>query len=91
MQVAPQKVFASLIYNPSAGKVINNGTIRIPMKELGTCISVNNCMWEKKELTFYPDSELSIPGAPLSPGKTYKIKYFNWIKDKTEEIELPAL
>lgn len=26
----------------------------------------------------------------FSPSNTYKIKYFNWTKNRTEETELPA-
>lgn len=91
VHVAPKKVIASVEYSPSSGKVLNTGTVRIPVKELGTCRSASDCTWEKKELTLYPDCELSIPGATFLPGKTYKIKYFNWIKNTTEVMELPAL
>jgi len=90
VHVAPQKVVASLKYSPSTGRVTNDGTIRIPVKEVGVCHSAGECKWEKKALTFYPDSELPIPGVNFSRGYTYKIKYFNWIKNTTEEIDLPA-
>jgi P pilus assembly chaperone PapD len=89
VHVAPLKAVASLKYSPSTGKVINDGTIRIPVKEVGVCNSASECKWEKKTLTFYPDSELSIPGVNFARGNTYKIKYFNWIKNTTEEMELP--
>lgn len=90
VHVAPQKEIARMEYSPASGKVTNTGTVRIPVKELGTCRSASDCTWEKKELTLYPDCELSIPGATFLPGKTYKIKYFNWIKNTTEVMELPA-
>lgn len=90
VHVAPQKEFARMEYSRASGKVINSGTIRIPVKEFGTCSSASDCKWEKKKITFYPDSVLSIPGVKFLPGKTYKIKYFNWIKNTTEVMELPA-
>lgn len=90
VHVAPQKEVARMEYSPASGKVTNSGTIRIPVKEFGTCSSASDCNWEKKEITFYPDSVLSIPGVKFLPGKTYKIKYFNWIKNTTEVMELPA-
>lgn len=90
VHVAPQKVNASLVYNFSTGKVINNGTIRIPVKEVGVCNSFSECKWEKKELTFYPGSALPIDGIKIFPSMTYKIKYFNWIKNTTEVMELPV-
>lgn len=91
VHVAPQKEIAKMEYTPSTGRVINTGTVRIPVKELGTCRSSGDCTWEKKELTLYPDCELSMPGVTFLPEKTYKIKYFNWIKNTTEVMELPAL
>jgi len=90
IHVAPQKDVASMEYSFASGKVTNSGTIRIPVKEIGTCNSASDCSWKKKEITIYPDSELSIPGITFLPGKTYKIKYFNWIKNKTEVMQLPA-
>lgn len=90
VHVAPQKEVASMEYTPMSGKVTNTGTIRIPVKEVGTCRSASDCTWKKKEVTFYPDSEKAIPGVTFSPGRTYKIKYFNWIKNTTEVMELPA-
>ncbi|QNL02983.1 fimbrial protein (plasmid) [Serratia ureilytica] len=91
VHVAPQKAIASMEYSPVSGKLINSGTIRIPVKELGTCRSASDCTWEKKELTLYPDSELAIPGVTFTPGNLYKIKYFNWIKNAEEVMELPAV
>lgn len=48
VHVAPQKVIASVEYSPSSGSLINTGTVRIPVKELGTCRSASDCTWEKK-------------------------------------------
>lgn len=90
VHVAPQKAIASMEYSPASGMVTNTGTIRIPVKELGTCRSASNCTWEKKEITFYPDSNLAMPGVTFSPEMLYKIKYFNWIKNTEEVMELPA-
>ncbi|MBN1087306.1 fimbrial protein [Erwinia aphidicola] len=45
----------------------------------------------KKELTLYPETELAIPGVTFEPGNLYKIKYFNWIKNTEEVMELPVL
>lgn len=90
IHVAPEKVIASAEYSPSSGKLINKGTIRLSVKELGTCRAANDCTWEKKELTLYPDCELSMPGVTFLPTRTYKIKYFNWIKNTTEITELPV-
>lgn len=90
VHVAPQQTQASMEYKVASGRVINTGTIRIPVMELGTCRSSSDCKWEKKELTLYPDCELTIQGVTFEPGKTYKVKYFNWIKNTTEVMDLPA-
>lgn len=91
VHVAPQKAVAGVEYNSTSGKVANTGTIRIQVKEIGTCRSASDCTWEKKDLTLYPDSELAIPGVTFKPGNLYKIKYFNWIKNTEEVMELPVL
>lgn len=91
VHVAPQKAVAGVEYNSTSGKVTNTGTIRIQVKEIGTCRSASDCTWKKKELTLYPDSELAIPGVTFKPGNLYKIKYFNWIKNTEEVMELPVL
>lgn len=90
VHVAPRKAEASLKYTPSTGNIINDGTIRIPVTEVGICNTGRECNWKKKALTVYPESETPIPEMHFSPGNTYKIKYFNWTKNRTEEIELPA-
>lgn len=90
VHVAPRKAKASLKYIPSTGNIINDGTIRIPVTEVGVCNPGRECIWKKKALTVYPESETSIPQMRFSAGNTYKIKYFNWTKNRTEETELPA-
>lgn len=91
IHVAPKNAVASLKLNGNNGKVINDGTIRIPVKELGACGSDSQCQWKKMAVTIYPDTEMHFPDVNFSSEKNYRIKFFNWIKNKTEEIPLSAL
>lgn len=88
IHVAPRKVHASLKFNKSSGKILNNGTIRIPLKEVGDCDMSGKCQWKKISATIYPDTETSLAGITLSSDKDYRFKYVNWITNKTEEISL---
>lgn len=90
VHVAPQKVVASLKYSASTGSVFNDGTIRISVKEIGVCRAGHECTWTKKGLTVYPEQEASVPGMNFSSANTYKIKYFNWVDNTTQEMALPA-
>lgn len=88
IHVAPEKVQASLAFNEGTGKVANNGTIRIPVKEVGVCDQSGQCQWVKVSSTIYPDTEASLAGITFSRDKKYRVKYVNWITEKTEEISL---
>lgn len=90
IHVAPKNVTASLKINPKNGKVFNDGSIRIPIKEVGECHRDGQCQWTKKIVTVYPDMEVDIPKMTFSHAKTYRIKYFNWITKKMEEAPLSA-
>ncbi|MBF4114181.1 fimbrial protein [Enterobacter cloacae] len=88
IHVAPEEVQPSLTFIDGNGKILNNGTIRIPVKEVGSCKKSGQCQWIKVSATIYPDTEVSLPGIKFSHDKEYRIKYVNWITGKTEEISL---
>ncbi|WP_395489505.1 fimbrial protein [Cedecea davisae] len=90
IHVAPKKVIASLKINRENGKVFNDGTIRMPVKEIGECHPDGQCLWKKTIATVYPDTEIDIPQMTFSHSKTYRIKYINWITKKMEEAPLSA-
>lgn len=91
IHVAPATITPSLKYRNNTGMIINDGTVRIPVKALGVCDPGGLCQWTTNTMTIYPETELSFPGMNFTSGKNYRIKYFNWIDNKTEEIPLPAL
>ncbi|MFV8988340.1 fimbrial protein [Serratia fonticola] len=88
IHVAPEKVHASLEFIEGSGSVLNNGTIRIPVKGVGVCDKSGLCQWRNITATVYPDTVVSLVGITFSRDKEYRIKYVNWITEKTEEISL---
>ena len=90
VHVAPKKAVASLTLDAKRGQVINDGTLRIPLREVGVCDQSGACDWKKETTTIYPDTELKVASLMVKPGKKYKARYFNWIKKRIEEIDLPV-
>lgn len=88
VHVAPKKAVASLTLDAQRGQVINDGTLRIPLREVGVCDQSGVCDWKKETTTIYPGTELKIASLMVKPGKTYKARYFNWLKKRVEEIDL---
>jgi len=88
IHVAPEKVQASLLFIEGSGKILNNGTIRIPIKEVEVCDQSGQCQCIKASATIYPDTEASLAGITFSRDKKYRVKYINWITEKTEEVSL---
>ncbi|MBP1019182.1 fimbrial protein [Serratia fonticola] len=88
VHVAPKKVVTSLALDAQRGMVINDGTLRIPLREVGVCDLAGVCDWKKETTTVYPGTELKIASLMVKPGKKYKARYFNWIKKSVEEIDL---
>lgn len=91
IHVAPETIKASLAFNPTSGKVVNNGTIRLPLREIGACDSAGTCQWQKETATVYPGTELTLKSLKLTPEKNYRVKYYHWIDRTVKEIEIPAL
>lgn len=88
VHVPPASIQASLKYNSNTGKIRNDGTVRLPLKEIGVCDLAGKCDWLKETATIYPDTEITLKSVKLSAGKEYRVKYQNWIKNSTEEIKL---
>jgi len=88
IHVAPETIKPSLTFTEGSSKVFNNGSIRIPIKEVGECESNNQCKWTKIDKIVYPDAEFNLAGITFSRGKMYRVKYINWITEKTEELSL---
>lgn len=90
VHVAPAHTIVSLKYTPDSAEVMNSGTIRLPLRELAICDTTGACSWKKETSTLYPGTTIRLANARFSPEKKYRVKYYNWLKNATEEIELPA-
>ncbi|MTD28097.1 fimbrial protein [Erwinia sorbitola] len=91
IHVAPEVVIPSLKINADDGQVINDGTVRIPVKEWGECGLDGQCQWKKKIVTIYPDTGIYLPGMKFSADKKYRVKYINWLTKKMEELPLSVM
>lgn len=91
IHVAPAKISPSLEINIKDNKIINTGTVRMPIIELAECSGESECEWRKISLSIYPDTRLGIKGVNFNRNKLYKVKYVNWVNNKTEEISLPVV
>ncbi|WP_241627792.1 fimbrial protein [Rosenbergiella epipactidis] len=88
IHIAPEKAIASLKIKDGSGDILNDGTIRIPINELGTCDKSGQCQWKKISQTIYPDTVVNIKDISFDKNKEYRIKYKNWITQSNEELTL---
>lgn len=84
IHVLPSEIKASIIYEPGKKALVNNGTIRMPITELGTCSRGGACVWSKFTKTIYPDE--SLPVTALAVNGFYQLKYLNPVSSKVEEL-----
>lgn len=91
VHLAPEKVVVSLGINPARGTLKNDGTVRVPLKEIGVCDAADNCRWIKEDATIYPDTERQLKTLARAKGQKYKFRYFNWINKTAEEADLPVV
>lgn len=91
VHVAPQHPVISLKIDGRTGKLINDGTLRIPLTETGMCFSSGECRWHKEEATLYPDTRVKVKSLNLQVGTEYRARFKNWLSGKSEEILLPVI
>lgn len=89
VHVAPKTAVASLRLDTKRGLVMNDGTLRMPLREVGVCDLAGACQWKKETATVYPGTEIKIASLIVQPGKKYKARYYHWLKKAVEEIDLP--
>ena len=90
VHVAPKVAVASLRLDAQRGLVINDGTLRMPLREVGICDQTGACHWQKETATVYPGTELKVASLIAQPGKKYKARFYHWLKKTVEEIDLPV-
>ncbi|MGR7259705.1 fimbrial protein [Klebsiella aerogenes] len=91
VHLAPEKPVVSLRINPASGTLKNDGTLRVPLKEIGVCDTSDKCRWFKEDATIYPDTERKLKVLTQVRGQKYKFRYFNWINKTAEEADLPVV
>ncbi|HDS4947745.1 TPA: fimbrial protein [Klebsiella aerogenes] len=91
VHLAPEKPLVSLRINPASGTLKNDGTLRVPLKEIGACDVNDKCQWFKEDATIYPDTERKLKVLAKARGQKYKFRYFNWINKTAEEADLPVV
>ncbi|MGX8939549.1 hypothetical protein ACWWJF_01510 (plasmid) [Symbiopectobacterium sp. Eva_TO] len=91
VHVAPRNPLASLKIDGKTGMIINDGSLRIPLTEIGECTSAVDCTWHKEGATIYPDTKVKIKSFSYHPGTLYKARFNNWLNSKNEEISLPVI
>ena len=91
VHIAPEENVISLSFDPRRGTLKNNGTLRVPLREIGICDANSSCKWIKEDATIYPDTERKLKTLTMSHGQKYKFRYFNWVNKTAEEADLPVV
>lgn len=91
VHIAPEENVISLSIDPRRGTLKNNGTLRVPLREIGICDAVSSCKWIKEDATIYPDTERKLKTLTMKQGQKYKFRYFNWVNKTAEEADLPVV
>lgn len=91
VHVAPKNPQIAVRIDTQKGQLINNGTQRIPLKEIGVCLTQDECQWTKELATLYPDTQRTLKSLKIKTGAKYKVRYFNWLNKTTEETDVPAV
>lgn len=90
LHVPPENVVVSMKYRPGSSEILNDGTVRLPLKEIGICNNQGECKWQGKVQTIYPDMRILLKDFTFKSGQQYKFKYTDVttgdIKEITPEI-----
>ncbi|WP_172912806.1 fimbrial protein [Pantoea stewartii] len=90
VHVAPEHVSVDLKYNTDDNSISNNGTIRTEINEIAECSKDSECLWTKYRVNIYPGTRIKNKSFHFKPGGVYKVKFYNWISGKNEEVTLHA-
>ncbi|MBF7979199.1 MULTISPECIES: fimbrial protein [Rahnella] len=91
IHVVPQTTRVALQYQENSGQMINTGTVRLPLREIGICSATGYCRWQKNIMTVYPGMKKAAAGVTFHAGETYRAKYLDGINDHLQEIALEKL
>ncbi|QZN96344.1 fimbrial protein [Symbiopectobacterium purcellii] len=91
LHVPPQNIVVSMKYRPGSSEILNDGTVRLQLKEIGICDKQGNCKWQNKVKTIYPDMQVILKDFTFKPGEQYKFKYTDVTTGNVKEITPEAL
>lgn len=86
LHVPPQNAMVSIKYRPGTSEILNDGTVRLPLKEIGICDRQGNCKWQNKVKTIYPDMHIILKNFTFRPGEQYRFKYTDVTTGNMKEI-----
>ncbi|SAG82402.1 Alpha-fimbriae chaperone protein [Enterobacter hormaechei] len=91
LHVPPENVVVSMKYRPRTSEILNDGTVRIPLKEIGVCNKQGECKWQRKVQTIYPDMHTQLKGFTFRPGQLYRLKYTDVTTGNIKELSPEVL
>lgn len=86
LHVPPQNAMVSIKYRPGTSEILNDGTVRLPLKEIGICDKYGNCKWQNKVKTIYPDMHIILKGFTFRQGEYYRFRYTDVTTGNMKEI-----
>lgn len=86
LHVPPQNTLVSMKYRPGSSEIVNDGTIRLPLKEIGVCDKQDKCKWQSHVKTVYPDMHIFLKDFTFRQGEQYKFKYTDVTTGNIKEI-----
>ena len=90
VHIAPRNPVVSFKIDEKTGNLINDGTMRAILTEIGSCSSSGKCVWKENHVVIYPGAHAKIKTLDLKRG-IFKARFKNWINGKGEEVSLPMV
>lgn len=86
LHVPPQNVTISMKYRPGSPEIVNDGTVRVLLKEIGICDKQGSCKWQSMVKTIYPDMHITLNNFTFRPGEQYRFRYTDVTTGNMKEI-----
>jgi len=86
VHVAPADTMVSLKYNPGSAELINDGTVRLPLRELAICNTAGECSWKKETSTLYPGTTIRLANVRFSPEKNIASNITTGLKARRKKL-----
>lgn len=90
VHIAPRNPVVNLKIDEKTGNLINDGTMRAILTEIGSCSSSGKCVWKENYAVIYPGTHVKIKTLDLKRG-FFKARFKNWMNEKGDEVPLPMV